>query len=193
MLVWHAKGLPEPAAWLDTLPDARAAGLPGELDKIGKRLIGFGKHDGAAALRRLCKPDERGQLPPFTPDEAIRIARYNLGDVLLLKKVHTEAYGACESDVAMLDQIINERGVAFDAALAWSLIRLDEQATDEALAAVEKTTAGAIKASDLSRGRFLLGWLESQGAKLVNLQRPTIEKYLHVNPAGVGKGLPNCR
>src|SRR5262249_6560364 len=43
-LVWRARGLPEPASWLDTLPEARAAGLPGELDEIGKRLVGLGKH-----------------------------------------------------------------------------------------------------------------------------------------------------
>src|SRR5262249_43223625 len=50
--VWRARGLPEPAAWLDSMHEARAAGLPGRLDEIGKRLIGRGKHEGAALLRK---------------------------------------------------------------------------------------------------------------------------------------------
>ncbi len=40
--IWEAAGL-GPVEWFDTLPCARAAGLPGALDKLSKSLGGRGK------------------------------------------------------------------------------------------------------------------------------------------------------
>jgi DNA polymerase len=177
-LIWHAKGFPAPPAWLDTLPDARAAGLPGELDEIGKRLVGKGKHDGAALVKQVCRPNAKGQFPAFTPDKATRLAQYNVADVLLLAKLYAESSGSGEPGAVALDRLINERGIAFDADLARALIRLDEQSAAEAGQAVEKATSGKISAKDLCRGKFLLEWLRSEGVDIPNLQRPTIEECL---------------
>jgi DNA polymerase len=177
-LVWRARGLPEPASWLDTLPDARAAGLPGELDEIGKRLVSVGKHAGKAVLRRFCRSDAIGQFRPPTGADLAEVARYNLADVLLLAKLHAVVAGSSEPEVSALDRAINERGVAFDTDLARALIRLDEQAAEEAGAAVVQATGGTIRAADLSRTRFLLDWLRSQGTALPDLQRQTVETHL---------------
>ena len=66
MFIWSAKKLPEPAAWLDTLPHVRAAGLPGQLDLLGERLFGKGKDkEGVALLKRLCRPDHRREFLPL--------------------------------------------------------------------------------------------------------------------------------
>jgi DNA polymerase len=187
--VWRARGLPEPAAWLDTLPEARAAGLPGELDEIGKRLVGVGKHAGKAVLRRLCRPDATGQFRPPTGADLAEVARYNLADVLLLARVHAVAAGSSEPEVVALDRAINDRGVAFDAGLARALIRLDEQAAAEAGAGVVRATGGAVRAEDLGRVSYLLDWLRGQGAALEDLQRPTVEAFL----AGTGDQNPAVR
>jgi DNA polymerase len=188
--VWQAKGLPEPAAWVDTLPEARAAGLPGKLDEIGKRLIGKGKHEDAAVLQKLCRPDAKGRFHPPTPADAARLARYNLADVLLLVRVFAEVRGCSEPEVVALDRIINERGIAFDRDLARALIRLDERVAAEAAEAAERSTGGAITAKDLRRGKFLLAWLKTQGVRLANLERPTIEDFLNRDGQNQGPDSP---
>src|SRR5205085_7897942 len=95
-LVWRGQGLPEPVAWLDTLPAARVAGLPGELDKLGKRLLGLGKGEGKELVRRLCRPNPSGQFPEIAPADAIQLIQYNVGDVLLLARVHAEVVAHAE-------------------------------------------------------------------------------------------------
>jgi DNA polymerase len=187
--VWRTRGLPEPATWLDTLPEARAAGLPGKLDEIGLRLLGKGKHTSAATLKRLCRPDRSGRFPPLTPESLIELAHYNLADVLLLARVYAEARGSSEPEVVALDRAINDRGVAFDAGLARALIRLDERAAADAGASVMRATGGAVRAGDLGRVSYLLDWLRSQGAALTDLQRPTVEAFL----AGAGGQTPTVR
>src|SRR5262245_32886207 len=51
--VWTHRLRPIPTRWFDTLLTARAAGLPGKLDELGKRLLGRGKDEGKAVLKRL--------------------------------------------------------------------------------------------------------------------------------------------
>jgi hypothetical protein len=176
--VWRARGLPEPTAWLDTLPEARAASLPGKLDEIGLRPLGKGKHTGAATLKRLRRPDRSGRFPPLTPEDLTELARCNLADVLLLAHLCAEARGSSEPEVVTLDRVINDRGVAFDAGLARALIRLDERAAADAGAV--RATGGSVRVGDLGRVSYLLDWLRSQGAALVDLRRPTVEAFMAV-------------
>jgi hypothetical protein len=111
--VWRAKGLPEPDQWIDTLPLARAAGLPGKLDTIGLRLFGVGKDPGGKALLdEVSQVDKCGQLPEITSDQLIRIARYNARDVILLADVYHEVAEHSEPAVLAADAAINHRGVA---------------------------------------------------------------------------------
>jgi DNA polymerase len=176
--VWQGHGLPEPAIWLDTLPAARAAGLPGELDRLGKRLLGIGKEDGKNLIRRLCRPDARGQFPTFTLADAIDLVRYNIGDVLLLSHVYSQVGTGAEREVLAADQVINSRGVYFDQELARAVVSLDNKLVAEAGGTVERMTGGVIKAGDLGRTKFLLDWLKSKNVTLPNLQRATIENFL---------------
>lgn len=179
MHVWRAKNLPEPAQWLDSLPDARAAGLPGKLDQIGKYLFGVTKDkEGEALVKRVCRPDQTGRFQLFTREKAIKVLRYNIVDVLLLARLHTDVAGRAEPDVVALDRIINERGIAFDADLANALIRLDVQLTAMAKAEMEQLTGGAIKAGDLGRIKKIQVWLKSRGVSLPDLKRETVERYL---------------
>lgn len=179
MLVWRGQCLPEPAAWLDTLPAARVAGLPGELDQLGKRFLGVGKAtEGKALVRRLCRSDKTGKLPTATLDETITIVRYNVGDVLLLAHLYSQVGANAEPDVLAVDQAINARGVMLDQNLARKVIQLDELVVNEVGASVEKLTGGAIKAGDLGRTKFLLEWLRNQGVAIPNLQRGTVENAL---------------
>jgi hypothetical protein len=114
-LVWRAKGLPEPAVWLDTVPRCRAAGLPGKLDEIGKQLFGLGKDaSGKRLIGRLCKPAKGGRFREPTPEDLADLLRYNLADTLLLAKVYDAVTDYAEADVLAVDRQINERGISFD-------------------------------------------------------------------------------
>ncbi len=177
--VWRARGLPEPSAWLDTLRDARAAGLPGKLDELGRRLLGVGKDkEGAKLVHRLCRPDRRGLFPPLTSAAAARLLQYNVADVLLLARLYGVVGGRAEPEVVALDDAVNERGVAFDVDLAEALIRLDGLAAREAGEEAERVTAGAVKAGDFRRHKLLMRWLRSRGVDLSDLKKDTVERLL---------------
>lgn len=182
MHVWRAKGLPEPSQWLDTLPHARAGGLPGGLDELGVRLIGKGKDKaGAALVKKLSRPDKQGRFHPLTAQNIKKLVRYNLIDVLLLGKVYETAFGCGEADVIKLDQVINDRGVQFDVDLAKKLIALEAADLAKIREGVERLTGGAVQGKDLRRNKFLLKWLEKQGVTLPNLQQTTVQRYLAEN------------
>jgi len=113
--VWAEKILPVPRRWHDTIYGARAAGLPGKLDAIGQRLLGVGKDEGAAILKKAMRDD--GKPPPM--GYIAPILRYNLCDVLLLRKVF-ELTAGLDSEDALLEahEAINDRGIYFDSGLA---------------------------------------------------------------------------
>jgi hypothetical protein len=177
--IWRAKGLPAPSAWIDTLPDARAAGFPGKLDEISGRLLGRGKDKrGAALVKKLCHPDQEGRFLPLTTRRIATIMHYNIADVLLLAGVFGSIKGSSEPDVVAIDGVINERGVYFDADLARSLIALEKHAAVAAAAEVEKLTGGALTSGDLRRNAKLSKWLAAKGVQLPDLQRTTISRRL---------------
>ncbi|MGD9649030.1 MAG: DNA polymerase, partial [Pirellulales bacterium] len=177
--VWRAKHFPEPSAWLDTLPLARAAGFPGALDQLGKQLFGVGKDPGAALLKKVCRPDRKGNFPALTPADLATIARYNLADVLLLAKLYDRVRDHGEPDIICADQAINARGIAFDTQLAKQLIALDKRHVAAAMAEVERATAGTVRGADLRRVKFLLEWLAARGTSLPNLKFDTIDTALN--------------
>lgn len=178
-LVWRAKGLPEPSAWIDTMPMARAAGFPGKLDELGKRLVGRGKDkEGSALIKKLSRANRDGVFRPLTCETAAALARYNVVDVLLLPPVLAAVEGCLEPDVFQLDQTINQRGVVFDVELARALFRVGAQDIAEASLRVEHLTGGKITRHDLRRDRLFQQWLRSEGISLPNMKRSTIHKLL---------------
>jgi DNA polymerase len=177
--VWREAGLPEPPAWLDTLPEARAAGLPGGLDALGRRLFGRGKDPGhKELLRKYCRPNRRGEFRPLDREAATRIARYNLADVLLLSRLYKVVRGHAEPEVLALDGVINGRGIAFDTDLAGSLMRLGALEAQAVGEEVERLTNDAIKAGDLNNVKRLRGWLKDQGLDLPDLKKVTVKQAL---------------
>lgn len=177
--VWAAKIGQSPATWLDTLPLARAASLPGKLDEIGERLFSAGKDkDGQALMKRLCSPQPDGHFVPFNRSNALGLVRYNITDVLLLAQLYMLVKDAGEPEIIRLDQRINERGVAFDSGLANSLVQLSHRHVQAAGLEVEKLTNGELQASDLQRTAFLLRWLNDRGAGLSDLTKNSVDRVL---------------
>ncbi|NLX98221.1 MAG: hypothetical protein GXY83_18840 [Rhodopirellula sp.] len=178
-LVWRAKGLPEPSAWIDTLPMAHAAGFPGKLDELGKRILGRGKDkEGSALIKKLSRANRDGVFRPLTRETAAALARYNVVDVLLLPQVLAAVDGCLEPDVFQLDQAVNQRGVVFDVDLARALFQVGAQDISEASLRVEQLSDGKITRHDLRRNRLFQQWLRSKGISLPNMKRSTIHELL---------------
>src|SRR5262249_10851739 len=85
--VWAATGAPSAAAWSGPVPDARASGRPGALDKVGLWLFGAGKDKAGKRLIAKYGAPKKGTFLPLTADDAAALFVYNLVDVLLLARL----------------------------------------------------------------------------------------------------------
>ena len=177
-LVWRARGLQEPIRWLDTLPWARAAGLSGKLDEIGKALFGLGKDPaGAAVVNRLSQRVD-GRWVDLTNQEWQVLLRYNVQDVLLLAGLYQIVRNYNEAELLAVHRTINDRGVEFDTAVARQLLTLLNDESARLATDMETTTQGALRHRDLTRVAFLRHWLQEHGIATANLQRETVEALL---------------
>ena len=141
------------AGWIDTSQLARKAGLPGALDALGQRWCGIPKDKEAsrftASLSSVRRPtrkhgaaeipadvwrdmsdDERrarGVLPELDAKGFARVVSYCASDVAILAEAwpRLSEWLDVDADVEALDRVINDRGVAFDAALARRLLHED--------------------------------------------------------------------
>jgi DNA polymerase bacteriophage-type len=167
-LVWRGQGLPEPSAWVDSLPLARAGGLPGKLDGVGAWLLGLAKDPGGKRLiQRYGRPTRGGAFHELKGADLAAMVTYNLGDALLLARAYPElARSNTEPELLAADRAINARGVHLDRDLARAVLALEKVDTDRLAAEAERATAGAVRPADLTRVARLGAWLESRGIEL---------------------------
>jgi DNA polymerase len=178
-------------AWYDTLPCARAAGLPGSLDALGNVFLGRGKDAGKDALKLLYTAKEvkgeyvynRGTVPLWRA-----MLRYNVADVLLLERVFTEVFPYGEGDVLSVDHTINQRGIAFDPELIRQLLSLWHLMESSAIEEVERLTDGVLHGGNLRSQQAVRRWLESQGLTLRSLNRQGLE-LLYESPEEYFEGV----
>lgn len=175
--VWEKAGLPIPARWIDSVHAARAAGLPGKLGEIGQVLFGRGKDEAGQSLTLgLSRPDKRtGKLPPIDIETRRRVVAYCQDDVELLASAWTEClvrFAALEPDVRAVDAAINERGFAFDAALAGAIIQVEEKL------GTNRVVAAPVEASTLASHQKLKAWLACNGIDVPDVRRGTLERVL---------------
>lgn len=166
--------------WYDTLPCARAAGLPGGLDALGKALIGRGKDAGSAALKLLYTvkvKDGRPVYPVGTVHLWRSMLQYNVQDVLLLEAVYLATKGYIEPEVLAIDHIINERGCPASREHARKLSELWTLAQSEAAERVDKLTAGDISEEDIRSPQKVKRWLAAKGINLPALNQQQLEQF----------------
>lgn len=173
--------------WYDTLPCARAAGLPGKLDALGERLTGEGKDEiGSKVMKMLTKAKwnrlSSECLYPLGTDAAWNLLlRYNVQDVRLLETVYEETKNYGEADVLQVDSEINSRGVAVDLALADALRAAWCHAEREAAEEVSKLTRGVIDASNIRSVEQVKDWIREQGLDLSSLDKNHVKRLIE-NP-----------
>jgi DNA polymerase len=172
--VWSHKLTPLPSRWFDTLFTARAAGFPGKLDELGKRLTGRGKDEGQKILSRITREPHK----PPKPGYVAAILRYNLWDVHLTKLVYDLTADHGEADVITLHQAINDRGVGFDVTFGKAIHALSVQAIEKAATEITRLTNGALHAGNLRSVPQVQAWLKTQGVMLPDLRQDTIDRFL---------------
>ena len=142
---------------IDTSELARRAGLPGSLDALALRWLGRGKDkEGSRFTLSLSRPSRAkarlGQLPPITPEVLARVVAYCANDVEVIADgwPRLEAWldVPWENDVSRVERAVNDRGIAFDIALAKRLIEICAGNADEALESVTISAARILGIDD---------------------------------------------
>jgi len=176
--IWARLGWPR-AQWLDTLPLARLVGLPGALDALGE-LVGVKKDlEGRKFTLQLGRIDPRtGLFPVLTASDRDRVKRYCARDVEVLHSVWhglLDRHRALDSELRRIDTVVNERGFAFDAALARAVIDCCGR-----IVASERKSA-SVDATVLASPKKLTRFLCDAGIHVRNVRRETLEEILE-NP-----------
>lgn len=124
--IWeHTLKLPE-ATWFDTLPCARAAGLPGGLDKLSKAIGGRGKHkDGERLIQMLCCI-KNGRVPAIGPAHKL-LMEYNVQDVEELETVYNRVKDFGEPELMAVDRAMNNLGIKIDRPLLNAILQMYEE------------------------------------------------------------------
>lgn len=180
--LWRFTGLaPE---WYDTLPCARAAGLPGKLDDLGEQLMGAGKDETGQRVMKLLTKAKHSHLtgeseyPIGTSAAWDLLLRYNVRDVELLERVYRETCDYGEADVLRCDFAINSRGVSVDVQLADQLSAAWTHAQYEASQEIERLTAGYVPASQVRSADTCKEWLAHVGLSLDSLDKQQVKRLI---------------
>lgn len=168
--------LPE-ATWFDTLPCARAGGLPGGLDQLSLAIGGRGKDkNGKRLIEMLCilKPGQKA--PAIGPAHAL-LLDYNVQDVEELETVYNYVKDYGEPDVMAVDHIVNDRGIPIDRHRLTTIISLLEENATHAEQSFEEHTNGVNPRSS----KQVCEWVEKLGYKLTEVNKNSIKEFL-ANP-----------
>lgn len=192
----RAIGLPigeyiPPEEWDDTQAKAAELGFPKKLEKLAPALGAEAKDTaGTRLINRFCKPNRKGErnLPKDFPLEWLDFVDYLIQDVVTLIdcNMRLEARGGwpsqIEKDLYLVDQKINDRGIAIDVPMARKAVAVGAKTTAEMKARSAELTGLENPNSTVQMGR----WAEDQGIRhiLPNLQAETVEKALrsHLTP-----------
>lgn len=183
----------------DTMACALAHSLPGGLERlcqIFKIADDHAKHKAGKKLIQLfCKPLPKNsklrratsETHPKEWQEFIEYAKSDIrATIQVSQKIPKWNYTGGEYDLWVLDQRINQRGVAVDLALARSATLAAEHAKSTLAARTEVLTEGALS-STTKRDALLKNILESYGVHLPDLKMDTIERRLQ--DEGLPEGL----
>lgn len=142
--------------WADTLYLARIAGLPGSLDGLSQFLNTGRKDEVKSLLMKLATAEVSHQdhkpvvnYPRADIGTLSVILRYNLQDVRLLQMAWDKfADLKVEADVIEVHEVVNDRGIMFDAELARKLQLVGSQSLERSVEEIEKASDGQLTILD---------------------------------------------
>lgn len=174
----------------DTMVCAMAHSLPGGLDALCEVLGVKEEHakhkTGRKLIQLFCKPLAKNsklrratnETHPKEWQEFIEYAKADIrATIQIYKKIPKWNYHGVEYALWLLDQRVNQRGVAVDLALARSATLAAEHAKRTLSSRTEVLTEGAIS-STTKRDALLENIFENYGVHLPDLQMDTVERRL---------------
>lgn len=176
------EGFLDPTQWQCTMVAAARAGLPLSLKECGKVLrLSEGKMDeGAALIRYFSRPARNGSrhMPDDAPDKWETFKAYNIRDV----EVETNVWRAVRSHpvpefdkmLYVVDQRINDRGVAVDLTLAKNAARMDEEYKSKTLLRMQQLTGLDNPGSVVQ----LKQWLKARGVDTASLDKKAVTEII---------------
>jgi DNA polymerase len=172
-----------PEHWHDTQAVAAELGYPASLDNLAKSLGATPKDSAGTRLINLfCKPNRKGEWNTYEthPMEWMSFIAYCEQDVGTLIEVDLllEEQGnwptETERQIFLVDQRINDRGIAIDVDMAREAVRAGATNTHLQKQQVTKITGVANPGSVTQLG----AWFEGRGLPLPNLRKETVESAL---------------
>jgi DNA polymerase bacteriophage-type len=126
--------------WEDSASAARRAGLPGALDKLGKRWLGREKDKAGNKLTvGLSRPSRAkarlGQLPELTPEIRERVLSYCRDDVEIMAESWERLvpWFDVDAETCAVDRVVNDRGIYLDKDLVRALQKQFERQQERAV------------------------------------------------------------
>lgn len=169
--------------WICTAAEAAAMALPRGLDACAAA-IGLEETKDVAGYRlmlQMCKPRSmKGDMPVWWDDDARKekLYAYCQQDVRLEHRIAkaVRRLPARERELYLLDQRINDRGVAVDLSLVDGMQRIARTGMERAGRALSELTGGAVsEATQLGR---LKTWLAQEGASVGSLAKKPLKDLL---------------
>lgn len=181
-----ALGLPEgeyldPGEWLDAASLFGLYGYPRAL-KDAALAVGADPKDeaGTRLINLFAKPNRKGgwNRPEDYPEDWDAFVRYGLQDVDTMrdavKRLGLGFPSTLEREVSVTDQVINDRGVEVDLALAAEAVR---SMSDFRTGALDRVKAVTGLANPNSRNQ-LLAWLNERGCGVEDVTKATVDALL---------------
>ena len=190
-VIRHAWGIAIPAERIhDTMIQALTHGLPGGLDKLCEVMdipVDKAKDKAGKALIQLfCKPRPKNSkvrraTRATHPVEWGRFLSYASSDIhamrALYKKLPNWNYKGDERALWLLDQKINNRGVAVDVELAQAAVAAVAEAQRGYRGEVQQLTEGQVSSAS-KRDQLIKYILEEHGVELPDMKASTLERRL---------------
>lgn len=178
-------GFPEPdvSQWRCTMVMAYALGLPGSLENAAPAAgIDIGKDmAGRRLMLQMARPRKvEGDKITWwdDSDKLQRLIAYCKNDVEVERALEKRLRPLSESELKLwhLDQVVNDRGVLVDEALATAAKKIVKQAQASLDARMRELTGYAV--SKCSNRNELVAWVRSQGVKCESIGKEAIEEIL---------------
>lgn len=169
---------------VDTAVEAATMGLPRSLDGAAKALrVDHQKDDaGYSLMLRLCRPRrvERDGTPVWwdEPAKLEKLYAYCLQDVRVERDIATRLrrQTPMERKLYELDQRMNDRGIALDAALVERATAIALEGVRRANAELAALTGGAVGA--VTQNGRMLEYLRAQGLDVDSIDKATVRELL---------------
>lgn len=174
------RGFLSPNMFFDTAALARAWGLPASLKDFALAMGAEEKDEAGTRLINLfSKPGRKGErvLPSTRPDDWAAFGAYCDQDVETMRDAAKRlglGFPRGERKVYEVDQLINDRGVRVDLALARAAERCFKDNKAEALERIKKI-AGVDNGNSVAQLRT---WLRGWGVDTEDLRKDTVEELL---------------